>query len=266
MTNNAHPVLLHSQTIGVSGADNVVILHGLFGDLNNWKAMANRLSAEFQVHCMDLRNHGASPHSDGMTYAQMAADVAFTCEQLQITRTHLIGHSMGGKAAMQLALASQHTDLIERLVVVDISPRRYEHHHNSIIEGLQALAASAPASRGEADKLLEPYVAEAAIRSFLLKNLKRTDAGDYRLRINIDEIALRYDDIADAVSSDHKFDKPTLFIKGIDSNYLTEKDRAPINALFSAPAIKTIDGAGHWPHSEKPDVLFKVLSDFLQPA
>ena len=261
MTNTNRTVQLNCKSTGSPELPDLVILHGLFGDLNNWKAIATRLADQFQVHCMDLRNHGNSPHADGMSYGQMASDVAHSCGLLGIENTFVIGHSMGGKTAMQLAL--ENPGLVNKLVVVDIGPRRYERHHDGIIEGLQILSKSELESRKQADALLEPYASEAGIRSFLLKNLKRSDNGQYSLRVNIDEIASRYDDIAAAISSETQYKKPVLFIKGAESDYLTDADREPIAALFSTPSLKTIDGAGHWPHSEKPDVIYKILSDFF---
>jgi len=254
-------VLLNCKSTGAAGNPNLVILHGLFGDLNNWKAIATRLSEQFHVHCMDLRNHGDSPHTSGMTYTEMAGDVACTCQSMEITRTHVIGHSMGGKTAMQLALDTE--ALVDRLAVVDIGPRRYEHHHSRILEGLQLISNTNLESRKQADLLLQDYAPQAGIRSFLLKNLVRTDNHQYKLRINIDEISARYDDIANSIQSGNKFDNPVLFIKGAESDYLTDADRAPIAALFSKPSLKTISGAGHWPHSEKPDIIYKILTDFF---
>jgi len=240
---------------------NLVILHGLFGDQNNWRTQAERLSENFNVYCMDLRNHGASPHAAGMTYPQLAADVAFTCAELGIRKTNVLGHSMGGKTAMQLALSNP--DLVDRLVVVDIGPRQYPPHHNKIIEGMKKLATTKLTSRREADTLMQDYVSDVGTRSFLLKNLVRTPDNLYTLRIHLDNIAQAYDDIAAAIESDTAFSNPTLFIKGAKSDYLSDKDRQPIGRLFSDPSLKTVDGAGHWPHSEKPDVIYKIISDFL---
>lgn len=255
------PVLLNSKSTGNEDGQHVVILHGLFGDLNNWRAQADRLAERYRVHSMDLRNHGASPHVPGMAYSQIAADVAFTCSSMNITSSHFIGHSMGGKTAMQLALS--YPPLVNRLAIVDIGPRQYPHHHDKIIQGLKLLNTTSLTSRSQADELLQPFAPEPGTRSFLLKNLKRAQNNTYQLRVNLDEIASGYDDIADAIKSDTAFEKPVLFIKGAESDYLTEADRAPIAALFTQPALKTIDGAGHWPHSEKPDVIYKILADFL---
>ena len=261
MTNAHQPVQLHSTSTGSSNHPDLIILHGLFGDLNNWKAIANRLAAHFQVHCMDLRNHGNSPHTSGMSYPEMAFDVAHTCKALGISNTFVIGHSMGGKTAMQLAL--DNAELVDKLAVVDIGPRRYGRHHSQIIDGLQFLSGSAIESRKQADDILQPYVEDAGIRAFLLKNLKRSDNNQYKLRVNIDEIASRYDDIADHITSENTYTKHVLFLKGVESDYLTDADREPIAKLFSSPSLKAIDGAGHWPHSEKPDVVYKILFDFF---
>ena len=162
---------------------------------------------------------------------------------------------------MQLAL--DHTLLVDRLIVVDISPRRYAHHHDDIIKGMQLLAASDLTSRRQADELLQPFVANAGVRAFLLKNLQRDDNANYRLRVNIDSIAKNYATIASEITSQNSFASPVLFIKGAESDYLTDKDRDPIAALFPSATLKVIAGAGHWPHSEKPDVIHKVMSDFL---
>lgn len=261
MTSTNKPCVLNCKSTGPEGNTNLVILHGLFGDLNNWKAIATRLSDSYRVHCLDLRNHGDSPHAIGMTYAEMASDVAHTCKSLDIKNTHVIGHSMGGKTAMKLALDT--TNLVNKLACIDIGPRRYGHHHNRILEGLQLLSSTTLDSRKQADRLLQDYEPEAGIRSFLLKNLKRTESKNYKLRLNINEIAAKYNDIAGAITSEHKFTGKVLFVKGAESEYLTEADRKPIAALFQYPSLKTIDGAGHWPHSEKPDVVYKVLSDFF---
>lgn len=227
--------------------------------------MAARFSNQFHVHCMDLRNHGDSPHASGMSYTQMAADVAHTCNTLGFESTLVIGHSMGGKTAMQLAL--DYPAMIEQLAVVDIGPRRYANHHDSIIEGLLALSNTVLESRKQADELLASFAPEPGIRAFLLKNIKRTENGQYAIRININEIADCYNEIAGRIGSSDQtvppFEKPVLFIKGAESDYLSDADRAPIATLFSHPQLKTIAGAGHWPHSEKPDVTYKILSDFF---
>ena len=258
-------VTLKTESTG-TGPD-VVILHGLFGSGENWRSQAKRLSTDFTVHCMDLRNHGASPHASAMNYPAMAADVIQTCQHLNIKSCHLIGHSMGGKTAMQLALTTP--ALIEQLIIVDIGPKLYPHHHGNILEGLsklqQASANGLLNSRREADNLLTAFVENSATRSFLLKNLERTASGQYRLAINLDAIVNNYDDIAAAITplNSHPRDRPTLFIKGAESDYLQANDQPGIIALFPGAKLKSIGGAGHWPQSEKPDVVYKIIYDFL---
>ena len=262
MTEQTASVELHCETIG-NGPD-LVILHGLFGSGENWRSQAKRLATQFTVHSMDARNHGDSPHTTGISYPQMAADVAATCAILGIKHSHIIGHSMGGKTAMQLAL--QQPQLINRLIVVDIGPGQYPHHHRNVIDGLIAVQQSDTSNRRDADTLLAQHVDNAAVRAFLLKNLQRTADNRYRLKINLEVIAGQYEHIAAAVgASNHtaRFDGPVLFIKGADSDYLQPSDREIILQKFPNTALKTIDGAGHWPHSEKPDVVYRIIADFL---
>jgi len=251
--------MLHCNTIG-TGPD-LVILHGLFGDGENWRSQAQRLSSTFRVHSMDLRNHGQSPHTSNMNYHAMAADVAETCKSLKISQTHILGHSMGGKTAMRLAL--DNNSLLDKLVIVDIGPRQYPRHHDQIIEGLQHLQSHNLQSRGEANKLLEPFVESPAIRSFLLKNLRRTDESGYSLRINLNTIAACYDEIAAGIESDTPYAGSAIFIKGENSDYLPAKDQTGVFELFPKAQLKIVEGAGHWPHSEKPDIVFKTVNDFL---
>ncbi len=257
---DCNPLTLYSKTIG-TGPD-LVILHGLFGDHQNWSTQARTLSEKFTVHSLDLRNHGRSPHDDQMDYAAMAADVAFTCDQLHIDSTRLIGHSMGGKVAMQLCQTQP--ERVDQLVVVDIAPRQYPPHHSDVLTGLRALADDPPTSRGQADASLARHVADAGVRAFLLKNLQRNGNG-FELRINLDTIERHYSRIAAAVDAGNAYTGPTLFIKGELSDYLKADDRDAIIARFPKSRLKVIGGAGHWPHAEKPAIVSKILMDFLTP-
>lgn len=275
------PVALHNKQFG--SGPSLVILHGLFGSWENWRSHAQQLSEHFQVTLMDLRNHGQSGHRAAMNYPVMASDVAFTCQQLGIEHTHVLGHSMGGKTAMQLAL--NYPLLIDRLIVVDIGPGRYPPHHQKILQGMALLADTAVESRQAADAILSKFEQSQGIRSFLLKNLERTDEGQYRLRINLDAIVEQYDSIAAAITVDNgdainqdainqsehagnstRFDNPVLFIKGGDSDYLKETDRDAILALFPIARVKVVAGTGHWLHSEKPARVQNIIHDFLVDA
>ncbi len=260
MTELPASVELHCETMG--HGPNLVILHGLFGSGENWRSQAKRLAESFTVHSMDARNHGDSPHTSSISYPEMAADVITTCASMGIERTHLLGHSMGGKTAMQLALL--HPQLLDNLIIVDIGPGKYPHHHQSVLQGLAAVEASDISSRRDADNTLARHVDNAAIRSFLLKNLQRQENKSYQLKINLKVITEQYEHIAAAVDKPAKpFEGPVLFIKGADSDYLKTADRNAILKQFPKAALKSIDGAGHWPHSEKPDVVFKIISDFF---
>lgn len=261
MNTPSSSLTLHTDSIG-NGPD-LVILHGLFGSGENWRNQARKLAARYTVHSMDARNHGDSPHHPAMSYPLMANDVIATCQQLNLQRIHLLGHSMGGKTAMQVSL--QMPDLIDQLIIVDIGPQQYPPHHDRILQGMKSLQQTSCDSRSAADAHLQTYVEDKTVRAFLLKNLQRTDTGDYRLKINVDAIASGYPSISAAVEADKNtsYDAPVLFIKGATSDYLRAEDRQSVMSIFPQARLKTIDGAGHWPHSEKPDVVFKIISDFL---
>ena len=263
MTATENPVSLHTRQFGEGPS--LVILHGLFGSWENWRSHAQQLASKFRITLMDLRNHGQSEHRHSMNYREMAADVAFTCHKLGIKHSHVLGHSMGGKTAMQLAL--DHADVLDRLIIVDIGPGQYPPHHQKILQGMGILAQQPINSRKQADEILSEFVAEQGIRSFLLKNLIRSDEGQYRLRVNLDAIVKQYDAIAAAIATDgdtaSMTTKPVLFIKGGDSDYLQEKDRGSILALFPTARVKVVAGTGHWLHSEKPELVQKIISDFL---
>ncbi|MEM7256303.1 MAG: alpha/beta fold hydrolase, partial [Pseudomonadota bacterium] len=164
---NSPSSVLHLHTDSIGTGPDLVILHGLFGSGENWRNQARKLSAHFTVHSMDARNHGDSPHQPAMSYPLMADDVIATCNHLQLDRICLLGHSMGGKTAMQIALKKP--ELIDRLIIVDIGPQQYPHHHDRIVQGLQTLQRSPAASRRAADEHLSAYVEDKFVRAFLLK-------------------------------------------------------------------------------------------------
>jgi len=268
MSTTGNPLNLHTKQFGAGPS--LVILHGLFGSWENWRSHAQQLANHFRVTLMDLRNHGQSGHRDRMNYPAMAADVAFTCSQLGIEHAHVLGHSMGGKTAMQLAL--DYPQLVGRLIIVDIGPGQYPAHHQKILQGMSVLAQQPLDSRKIADEILREFVADQGIRSFLLKNLERNADGQYQLRINLDAIIKQYDSIAAAItvesdSPDEKINqgstRPVLFIKGGNSDYLQEKDRELILSLFPSAQLKVVTGTGHWLHSEKPELVQNIIADFL---
>lgn len=240
----------------------LVILHGLFGNQGNWAWHAGELSGAFAVSAMDLRNHGRSDWDDEHTYRRMAEDVLETMDAHGIEQTYLLGHSMGGKTAMQLALLAP--ERISRLVVVDIAPVTYPKTDYLPLKAMSAVPLDAISSRSEADKVMSGIEPEAAVREFLLTNLQRDKQGGFQWRCNLQAIANNFPQIIswpdDATGT---FSKPTLFIKGEQSDYILAEHRATIEGYFSDPKLKVISNAGHWVHSEKPQVFQKIVQDFL---
>ncbi|MBV0933436.1 alpha/beta fold hydrolase [Marinobacterium weihaiense] len=252
-------MLLHFQRHGQG--EPLVILHGLFGTLENWGAQIKALSEQFDVIAVDARNHGRSPHSDDMNYAAMSADLLALLEHLQLGCINLMGHSMGGKAAMQFAL--DHPERVSRLIVVDIAPVRYEARHNAVIEGLKQIDLASLKSRGDADRLLAEYVDSAPTRAFLLKNLYRNEARQFAWRMNLPVLEQQYANIG-AAPEGAPYTGPVLFIKGGDSDYLLAEHQQPIQQLFPNAGFKIIAGAGHLPHVEKPAAFTRLVEKFLR--
>jgi len=241
----------------------LIILHGLFGSLSNWGWHSKELAEKFAVYGLDLRNHGASPHSDQMSYQVMAADVAEFLEQQQLESASIIGHSMGGKVAMQLALTAP--SLVKALVVVDIAPVAYPSSaggHQAVFAGMEAIDLTSLQSRAEADQVLAEYEKEAGIRQFLLTNLVKRN-GSYQWRLNLPVLKACYDDLRGMPQNSEPFVNSTLFIKGELSSYIIEANKAEILRQFPNADVKLIMGAGHWLHAEKPQVVKKVVLDFL---
>ncbi|WP_337843524.1 alpha/beta fold hydrolase [Rheinheimera sp.] len=250
-------MLLHTEISGQGQA--VLLLHGLFGSYENLGVIARQLES-YQVISMDLRNHGRSPWSDEMNYPAMADDVAETLAQYGIEQVVVLGHSMGGKVAMQLALSRPH--LISKLILADISPVQNKPRHQAIFAGLSAVAAANVQSRQQADQLLTAYIAEAGVRAFLLKSLQKAATG-FAWRFNLDVLQSCYDTILQPPAATGPYPGPTLFIKGGDSDYLLSEHQGVISTLFPQAKAKVIMGTGHWLHAEKPAAFARLVNDFL---
>lgn len=242
----------------------VIILHGLFGTSDNWYTLAKQLAESYQVILVDLRNHGQSPHAPEFNYSVMAADVKELIEDLGIRKPHLVGHSMGGKTAMQLAVTQP--QLLKSLTVVDIAPRHYPPHHQIILKAFHSLPLHEIKSRGQADKLMAEVISDMGVRQFLLKNLDRTSEGSYQWKMNLPVIEQNIEAVGEALSSDARYEGPTLFIDGENSDYITEADEALISQHFPNAQVRGISGAGHWVHAEKPKETLEVMLQFLQEA
>lgn len=239
----------------------LIILHGLFGTLENWGAQIKVLSEHYQVIAADMRNHGRSPHSDQMSYDLMAADIAELMASLNLDKAQIIGHSMGGKAAMQFALT--HPEKIEKLIIVDIAPVKYTPHHDDVFKGLFAVELRQLKSRSEADKQLSAYVDELGVRAFLLKNLYRNEDKQFAWRMNLDTLHSQYTNIS-AAPKGAPYPQAVLFIKGANSHYLLPKYRDAVLSLFPQADYKIIQNAGHWPHAEKPAEFTQLILDYLK--
>ncbi len=242
----------------------LLVLHGLFGSQSNWGWHNKQLAENFQVIGLDLRNHGESGHAERLDYSAMAADVREFMREQKIAHCHVLGHSMGGKVAMEIALTTP--DLIDKLIVVDIAPVSYDSKadgHLQVMAGMRALNLQTLNNRKEAEEVLSQYIQDEGTRQFVLTNLQKQPAGGYRWRLNLDAIEANYDSLRDQPASSQPFVKPTLFIKGADSNYIQAQHEEEIKALFPDAKVKIVMGAGHWVHAEKPQAVQKIVSDFL---
>lgn len=238
----------------------ILLIHGLFGSLENLNMVAKDLANDYQVISVDVRNHGSSFHHQSMNYEAMANDIVRLVEQLNLKKCHFLGHSMGGKIAMQCALTKP--ELVNKLIVADIAPVEYPQHHNEIIAGLLAIDLTQVKNRQDADKQLATYVVEPGVRQFLLKNLAKTESG-FIWKANIKNIANDYSQVVKAYQGSAQFTGPTLFIKGGNSNYILAEHKEIIGQLFPNSKAKIIQGAGHWLHAEKTVAFNKIVKDFL---
>ncbi|WP_028669413.1 alpha/beta fold hydrolase [Saccharospirillum impatiens] len=252
---------LYSDTLG-SGPD-LVILHGLFGSGDNWRSIAKSLSEHYRVHLLDLPNHGRSPWVKQQSYPVFARAVSDWMSSQDIKQTALLGHSMGGKVAMQLALNHCHVQ-IDKLIIVDIAPRAYPPHHQDIFNALANTDLTRLKNRSDVDDALKDGIETTGIRQFILKSLYRNDNGQLAWRFNLDALQQQYNTIASEPDFDHPFNGPTLFIKGMNSQYIQSSDQSAITERFPHATAKIIEGAGHWPHAEKPAAFLRILERFLE--
>lgn len=239
----------------------LILLHGLFGAGQNWGAIRKALAPRFRVLAPDLRNHGASPQHADMSYAAMAADVVETMDAAGIARAAVLGHSMGGKVAMTLALTQPAR--VERIVVADIAPVRYRPTLRAYVAAMRALPLAAGLTRREADAALAATIPEPGIRAFLLQSLRfETDPPSWRL--GLDAIAAAMPAIEDFVAPPGaSYGGPTLVMAGARSPYIRAEDHAAFRALFPRAEFATVPDAGHWLHAENPGGFLAALKPFL---
>ncbi len=239
-----------------------LILHGFLGMGDNWKTLGNKFAdSGYEVHLIDLRNHGRSPHINEMNYEAMANDIQSHCNSRDLKDIVLLGHSMGGKVAMHVA--ANNPSLLHKLIIVDISPKYYSPHHQQILDGLSALERESFTARGEAEDFLAGYIKDEGTRLFLLKNLHRKEKDVLSLRLNLEVLKDNIEEVGAPLPAGFRYDGPTLFIKGSKSNYITGEDEALIHLHFPDARLLEISNAGHWVHAENMPEFFKRVEEFL---
>ena len=241
----------------------IIILHGVFGSSDNWQTVGKMLSEHFKVYLVDQRNHGNSPHSEEFSYSLMAADIKELMESENLTDANLLGHSMGGKVAMEFA--TTFPEKAKKLVVVDIAPKYYKPHHQQVLAAFRAVDLNQITSRGDAEASMAPIISEFGIRQFLLKNLKRSNEG-FSWKVNLDVIEGSIENIGNGLANGRSYTGRSLFIAGGKSDYVKKTDHSLIASHFPDSQVIYIAGAGHWVHAEKPKELYESVYHFLSQS
>jgi pimeloyl-ACP methyl ester carboxylesterase len=255
------PVVLHTKHYP-GGARPLLVLHGFLGSGGNWSTLSRTaFSTVRDTYALDARNHGRSPHTEAFSYAHMAADVRAFMDAQGIQTADVLGHSMGGKTAMTLALT--YPNRVRSVVVADMAPRAYPPGHDALLTALQSVDLGAVDSRSDADERLADSIPDWGVRQFLLKNLTRTPNG-YEWAPNLGVLAARYDEILKPVLSDTSYDGPALFVRGGASPYVRDADWPQIQTLFPHARLVTIPDAGHWVHAQAPQPFADAVLAFLQ--
>ena len=241
--------------------DVLIILHGLFGSSDNLGRVATELSEDFEVHSLDLRNHGDSFHTDDMSYELMTKDVIAYLDEHGFDCINMLGHSMGGKVVMNIALT--HPERVNKLIVADIAPVTYTAHHNEIFKGLLAVNFEQDKTRSAVDKRLSNYIDTPGVRQFLMKNLVKRDNGKFGWRMNLPAIYKNYSKILTGLSENEPFLGGVLFIAGGLSDYIKPEYKQQTLSLFPNTEMKIIPDTTHWLHAEKPRVFVGICQRFL---
>jgi pimeloyl-ACP methyl ester carboxylesterase len=252
---------LFSRIMG-NGPQPLIILHGLFGSSDNWLSVAKLLQEEYTLHLLDARNHGQSPHNSEFNYKVMAEDLKQYLDEQFISNPILIGHSMGGKTVMRFAY--EYPTIAKKIIVVDISPRFYDRHHQTIFEAFDSVKLSTIQTRNEADQAMQQVITDVGVRQFLLKNLYRNEEGLFAWRIHLDLIKEKIDVIGEELPTDHRVETPTLFIRGALSGYIEENDTVLIQQCFTNAKVETVENASHWVHAEAPAKVVTLIKSFIQ--
>lgn len=241
----------------------LLIIHGFLGTSDNWKTLSGQYAANgFQVHAIDMRNHGRSFHSADFTYDAMVSDLVEYCNDKNLRSSDIIGHSMGGKVTMFFAV--RYPQLVDRIVVADIGPKYYAPHHQDILAGLNAVDFSTKPGRSDVEAILSQYINDAGTRQFLMKNLYWKEPDQLAYRFNLDVFNEKIDNIGQALPEGSHFDGPALFLRGDRSNYIKDEDFTLIKTHFPNAEIKDITNSGHWLHAENPKQFLEETLSFLK--
>lgn len=253
--------MLHSRIEGEGKP--LIIIHGFLGMSDNWKSFSALYVAEgYQVHIIDLRNHGKSFHSEEFNYSVMSNDVLEYCQHYNLTNVSIIGHSMGGKVAM--LFATNYPELVEKLIIADIGPKYYAPHHQDILAGLNAVDFSSKPDRTQVEEILYPYIPDFGTRQFLMKNLYWIEPGQLAFRFNLPVFNSKIETIGETLPEGNHFDNPTLFIRGGNSSYILDSDLPEIKKQFPNFELATVPNVGHWLHAENPKLFFEETARFLK--
>lgn len=252
---------LHSNIIGAGTP--LLILHGFLGMGDNWKTLGSQYAEHgLQAHLIDQRNHGKSFYSSTFDYDALADDIKNYIEEKTLEPVIILGHSMGGKTAMQFACS--YPELTKKLLVADIAPKYYPPHHQDIIAALNQLDLNEIHSRSKADKALENYIPDFGTRQFLLKNLYWVEKGKLGFRFNLEVLSDKMEEVGENIGVSDQYDGPTLFLRGEKSEYVSNHDLAEIKRHFPMATLETVDGAGHWLHAENPQQFFEKSLKFIK--
>lgn len=251
--------VLHSRIIGEGKP--FLILHGFLGMGDNWKTLANKFAENYEVHLIDQRNHGRSFHSDAFNFELLANDLLKYIKHYNLENVMLLGHSMGGKAAMLFAVT--YPEIVEKLMIADISPRVYPMHHQDILAALNEVDFTVQESRKEIETVLEKYIPQFGVRQFLMKNVTRNGKEGYKYRFNLKVLTENYNEIVVGLPSFTQFDKETLFLSGENSGYIGVDDVPLIEAHFPMAKVVTVKNAGHWLHADNPRQFYDEVVSFL---
>lgn len=250
---------LHHVDLGGAGKPPMLVLHGLLGSSRNWQTTGRDLAGHFHVVALDARNHGRSPHSAAMSFAEMAADVIAWMDGRGLARADIVGHSMGGKTAM--LLACRHPGRVARLVVVDVAPKNYSWtgHRNEFL-AMNELNLAQLTSRAEAEERFAARVPDPGMRKFLATNLERDAEGRWRWAVNLPVLTRRLPELEqEGLAADDRYAGPALFIVGGRSNYVHDEDHAGIRRHFPAADIKVLPEAGHNPHMDSREAFVRAV-------